>query len=497
MKKSSEKTHKNSRIPKIAILGGIFLALALILYGVTGESMTTYYYEPEGDIELVSVTPDNIDGVSCDTTIVLEWTHPVSSDLIDSVKIRPSARGEWFVSGNYLMFTPQQLASGEYYTVTIPKGTVLTENGDTLEKSVFFSFETEDADLRIPDTKAFDVDGRAFTFSKEESVVIPVVSTEDDSVDVTVYRADDSEAFIDTFGELFSYPSWAHLSVDRFEGDLKGFDKVSETEMGLHWKNGYSCVDLGSLTQGQYLVRLSSGKEQRDIAVTVSSVDVGIVAENGTIALWSHKNGKANDGAEVTFDGETYTLDENGFVSVPCTLSSWSAYRDPASLAMILSDGESEYVHFLSVDDLNTDVYGELILSKTDILRGDDILVSGTLFTEYGSAVNGKATLELISSAETVSSTSVRVENGFFSCPVEELYPADGTYTYVLKYRNEVISTETLVVGEESHELVLTVEKSDDTVGDGDTVTFDVSLCDLRGKPVSDAVISVNGASEV
>lgn len=498
MKEASAKKRVRSPLPIIAALVCLFLGIVLVIYSVTGESMITYYYETDEDIRLVSVSPSGIDGVSCDTTVVIEWNHPVSAELIDAVTIRPSARGEWYVSGNFLMFTPQQLAAGEYYTVTIPKGTVLNDRGDTLQESIFFAFETEDADMRIPDTEAFDADGRFFRFSDNESVAIPVSLTgRDEIVDVTVYRADDTDAFIDTFADLNVYPSWAHLSIDRYHGNDKGFDKISETSLGVRDNNGETCVDLGSLPEGQYLVRLECGKDRRDVAVTVNSADAGVFVEDGALAFWSHKDGKPNDGAEIVFNGETYTLDENGFVSVPCKLTAFSAYRDPSSLAVIVNDADGSFVRFISSEELEQDCNGELILSRPHMVGGESLLISGSVFTESGLPVNGRAELRLVSSVETVWSETVPLENGCFSISREELYLTEGSYHVILCYDQKEIAAETLTVGTDDHELILFVEKSDDTVSPGDTVTYKAYVRDLKGKPVTDALVSLNGEAGV
>lgn len=498
MKKGSEKQRKKYRIPLFAAVCVVFLIAATILYGVTGENMVTYYYETDGAIELVSVSPSQIDGVSQDATIVLEWSRPVTAELADAVRLSPSARGEWFVSGNYLMFTPRQFAAGTYYSVTIPKGTILTEDGETLEETVFFSFETEDPNLRLPSAEAFSVDGRGFVFAEDENAVLPVnIVGESAVVDVAVYRAADSDAFINAFAEWFSYPSWASLSLAGYQGDERGFDKVSESEMAVRGGSELHYVDLGSLPEGQYLVRIAAEDSSYDVPVTVSSVDVGMVYEDHAVALWSHIEGQPYAEAEVSFGGKTYVADEKGFAAFPCTLTASGIHRDPAALAVTVSGEKGELVYFLSADDLEERYDSDLIVNDKLLESGDSLTASGAIFTENGLGVNGTAVLRLESAADTVSEKKVRVENGYFTAEWSELSLTAGEYDLKLYYGCRELETEFLRMGSDSYELELTVEKSADTVENGHSVRYDVQVTDKNGEPVTDALVSMNGESGV
>lgn len=148
MEEKPVKKQKKYGIPFIAVLCLLFLIAAIVLYFVTGEKYVSYYYEDDSELTLVSASPSAAGGVSQDSAIVLEWNRPVSIDVADEVTLTPSARGKWTVSGNQLIFTPQQLAAGTYYTVSIPKGTRLNQRGDMLDEDIFFSFETEIASSR-------------------------------------------------------------------------------------------------------------------------------------------------------------------------------------------------------------------------------------------------------------------------------------------------------------------------------------------------------------
>lgn len=498
MKKGSEKQRKKYRIPLFAAACIVFLIVVSVLYSITGERMVTYYYETQGELALISVSPSRTDGVSQDATIVLEWNRSVSPELADAVTLSPSVRGEWFVSGNYLMFTPRQFAAGTYYSVTIPKGTMVTEDGEELKEAVFFSFETEDPNLRLPSVEAFAVDGRGFVFSEKEAVAIPVTMVgEKNTVEVALYRGESSEAFIDAFAELFSYPAWATLSIARYRGEEKGFERVSDSELAVRRGNDGSYVDLGSLPRGQYLVRITAGEISCDVPLTVSPVDIGVVSEDRSIGLWSHVDGQPYADTEVLFGGKTYTTDDRGFVSLPCTLTARSLRRDPSALALTIRGEKGDMVYFLTADDLEESYDGALLVTDKLLASGGFPSVGGTVFTENGIAVNGRGVLRLESAADTVGEKKVRIENGCFRTEWDDLSLVDGDYTLKLFYDGREIASESFRVGEDSDELVLAVEKSEDTVESGHSVRYDVTVTDRSGAPVTDAVVSMNGENGV
>ena len=500
MEKKSENKQRKYGIPLIAVLCLLFLIAAIVLYFVTGEEYVSYYYEDDSELTLVSASPSDAGGVSQDSAIVLEWNRPVSIDAADEVSLTPSARGKWSVSGNQLIFTPQQLAAGTYYTVSVPKGTRLNQRGDVLEEDVFFSFETEDPDMRVPADNAFSVDGRSFVFSDEETVSIPVSLLDDKNrtVEVSVYRAEDAKAFTKAFSELFAYPSWAELSIGRFCAEERNFNKVLTSEMAVRTNERSSFVNLGSLPEGQYLVRLSAADCSYDAAVTVSGLRLGIVSDHGVLSLWATKSGTAEPIADgkITVKGTAVKTDENGFASMDCAFTQKEIHEDPSVLAVTLSDGSREIVSFLTADEAAVVYDGDLFLDHTKLKRGDTLKAFGSVFSKGGVSAEGTAMLLFCSSVGILETAEVTLENGYFSYEWENLSLAGGEYRIVLFHDGASLATDTVSVIEKSDELILKVTPGNDSILSGETLTYRVSVTDRKGQPVSDAVVSLNGEDE-
>lgn len=499
MEKSSVKKQKKYGIPFIGIACILFLIAAFVLYFVTADDHVSYYYEDNSELTLVSASPAGSGGVSQDRSIVLEWNRPVSLDLADDITIHPSARGKWSVSGNQLIFTPQQLAAGTYYTVFVPRGKQLNERGDILKEDVFFSFETEDPELRLPDQTAFSVVGRSFTFTPEESALIPVslIDEKNRTVEVSLFRAESSEAFIDAFAEVFAYPSWAELSIADYRVSERNFNEIFSRNITVQSGDGVSAVDLGVLPEGQYLAELSADGSRYDVAVTVSDVSLGMVCDHGVFSAWGRYGDEPYADAEIQIRGKGRNLDENGFISVPYTYDLRKIDEDPASLGVTVAGKKEDVVFFLTADDVAPVYDGDLFLDRKQLSDGGSLMASGAVFSESGVPVNDDATLLLCSEVGIVESVDVSLENGFFSHQWEALSLTAGEYRLVLLYHGKTLASDTVTVGKDDHELRLYVSKSADRVLRGESVTYRAYLCDAAGQPVTDAVISMNGEDGV
>ena len=232
VKRSKEKKRRYSFL-LICAVGIVFFTAIFAMYHFSAVDSATYFAEDDADLALVSVSPWNEAGVSVGSQIVIEWNHAVSAEAGNAVEITPSLRGDWSAAGNRLIFTPQQLAAGTYYTVYLPRGTTLNHQGDILDEELAFSFETEDTSLRIPDTESFSVGSNQYHFFSNDLIAIPVscIGEDDFDVDVSVYRAEDTRGYITAFSKLFTYPSWAQLTVEKFKASLRNFEQISESAM--------------------------------------------------------------------------------------------------------------------------------------------------------------------------------------------------------------------------------------------------------------------------
>ncbi len=468
----------------------LLLVIAALLYFASDEENGAYYFEEDAPMTLISASPADLGGVSQDETIVLEWNHPVSAAAIDDIKIYPSARGNWRFIGNKLIFTPQKLAAGTYYSVTIPKNTVMNENGDRLDEAVFFAFETEDPSLRYPVSETFALEKRLYAFSEMDRISVPLAFAGNigDTVSVEIDKAESADDFIRSFGRLFSYPSWAKLSIGTFLASEKNFKKVFEGDLSVIEANGSSRIDLGSLPVGQYLIKISYAGKKQEAALTVSNVDAFTLCEQGSLAVWCHENGAVNEDLTISVGEKEYDVDERGFVSVPYAYDAYAVYHNPALLAVKVA-GKTEHVAFLDMDDVNRDYRAELFCDKDFVMRGDSINLSGFLTTKSGYSVNDRAKVDLCSSAGVIKSFDVDVKDGVFSLTEEDIALSDGIYRFVLVYEGEKIASVSLNVDQDGNDLHLLIS-ADDEVSVGDSIRYTASLLDADGNPVGSGFIT-------
>lgn len=497
IKAALEKKRKYSFLLIIAVCV-LFLSLLFVTYRFSAVRTAAYFVADSGDMALLSASPCNKSGVSEDSPIVITWNHEVSVNAAEEAEITPSVRGTWSTYGNKLVFTPQHLAAGTYYTVFIPAGTTLNSNGDVLKDDVCFSFETENSDLRIPDTKSFSVGSSQYNFSEKDSVAIPVscIAASDFDVNVTVYRAENSDAFIHSLAGLFVYPDWAQLSIGQYQGSLRNFHQISETAMAVQQVNNTSAVVLGSLPAGQYLVRMSAAGSSYDVAVTVSDMDCTSFYDGSNLNLWCHQSGDSVAGGSVRIDGKKYALDANGFVALPYTVDPEAIARDPSLLAVTVFSGDNaeEYVYFVSMDQLNVSYRATMALNKTNFVPGDDLTVSGAIDTAWGGFDDDGVTLALCSGDNVLETKTVKTENGCFSYTWDALTLADGDYRVKLLYQGESWAEDAFQVDTVGAELKLAVSASAEAISDGGSVSYTVTVEDSRGATVENAVVALNNA---
>ncbi len=494
VKRSKEKKRNHSFLLIIAV-GIVFFTAIFAMYHFSAEDSATYFAEDDGDLALVSVSPWNEAGVSEDSQIVIEWNHAVNAEVGNAVEITPSLRGDWSAAGNRLIFTPQRLAAGTYYTVFLPRGTSLNYQGDILSEDLAFSFETEDTSLRIPDTESFSVGGYQYHFFSDDLIAIPVscIGEDDFDVDVSVYRAEDTAGYIAAFAKLFTYPSWARLTVEKFRASLRNFEQISESAMTVQMENGTPCVVLGSLPRGAYLVRMTAANSSYDLAVTVGDMDQTVFYDGKNLNLWCHQKDVRLSEGSVQVAGRRYDLDENGFVSIPFTASPKNIARVPSQLGITISSGQEEAVYFVAADDLKSSYRATLIVDQTTLKAAADLTVSGCIAVRNGVFADDEVTLTLTSASGVLDTVETQTEDGCFSYTWEALNLPVGDYRVNLIYDGENQAGAGFSRVTDKEELYLVAEGDVAAVESGGRVTYTVTVLDRYGETVDNAVVTMNG----
>lgn len=491
MSENKHKIPKKYGIPLFITFLILLLCAGLAIYKTLSEAEEQYYYVSSGEVELVSVSPQNESGIATDSQIIIEWNRPVDESLCEKVELDPSARGNWFVYGNYLIFEPQTLAPGTYYTVSIPAGTTLVKGVSTLKDDLFFAFETENPALRFPNHESLSFGARSYSFAADEEVNIPFSAFGDskDKLQVTVYQAAETKTYIKALAGLFAYPAWAELSIADFKADTKGFKTLSESEAEME-SNGLS---LGTLAPGNYLVRVKGDKISRDIAVTVGDFDYHQTYDNGQLLTWCHQDGKALADAAVTCGEARENTDAFGFAALKTDLTPKQAAENPQLLASVINNGKTETVAFLGAEALAPVYRGILALNQKQGGDFSALKTQGSLFTQGGAPVNGDAELRLISNRNTVKKSSVAVENGYFAYQWEDLALVDGTYGVALYYDGAYVAQDSFTVARTAKELLITASADKSAVVSGQSVRYTVHVYNSAGEPVSEGKVLLNG----
>ncbi|MDO4542314.1 MAG: Ig-like domain-containing protein, partial [Bacillota bacterium] len=253
------------------------------------------------ELKVVSCSLDGLSGVSQGEELVITYNQLVSLKAAEDIKISPLIKGEWRAVDDRLIFSPaNRWEAGTYYTVSIDNTGVIGDMDKKLAYPVGFSFETQDSALRIPAKATFSVDKRQYFFNSDEDIVLEAGYSDlngnvNAAVSVKVWKFANSGDFVDTFGPLFSLPSWAHVSRSKFTGDTDGLEYIGKRDIPL--VNGK--LEYSKLPAGQYLFRLVVGGAACDVAVTVDDVSLYTVLSGDDLYLWANRGQEPLVGAKV------------------------------------------------------------------------------------------------------------------------------------------------------------------------------------------------------
>lgn len=487
---------KKIKLALVLLAAALFVTGGVLMYLGSADEHEPYCCAEKGPVTLLSVSPSEESGVSLHREIVLEWSGLLAEDAAEDIVISPAVRGSWEVEGTRMVFTPQEYAAAELYTVTVPGGTVLTEDGQKVKENLCFSFETADVSRRIPAKEIFSVSGRSFRFSADETISVPVILLSDtDEISVSVYRCEDTAKYIKAFSPLFYLPSWAETSIADFRCSERSFELISESSCAVRKKDGKGHVEIGSLNDGCYLLRMTAAGVTRDVSLCVSPLSVSCCLDSGFLSLYLTENGIPVQGASVDAGGKTAEF-ADGFVSVPYTETVASLQKDNTPLGLAVSRGEDKTVVFLNREDLCPVCKGMIFADTSALEREGKAVFSGKITSGAGVPFSGTVSVTLRSGNGILFTENIPADQGSFTLEKDSMSLLPGDYIAVLSVNGCTVDSCPFTVEEDNSTLLMTVDSAEDTVRDGRAAVRTVKVTTLSGEPVTDAVVYADGMSE-
>jgi gliding motility-associated-like protein len=462
---------------------------------VTDENGQVTLELPNGEYDY-TVTIDGYDdftgtitvgGEDMDETITMTTeTHTISITVVDEngdpiEGATVTINGEEYVTDENGQVT-LELPNGEYdYTVTIDgyddfTGTI-TMGGEDVDEIVTMTTETHTITITVLDENDDPIAGAIVTINGETYTTDEngqvTVTLPDGTYNYTVVadgyhnnggtitvNGEDVEETVNMVPETEPTYTITITVVDENGDPIEG---ATVTINGVTYttdENGQVTVTLPDGTYNYTVVADGYHNNGGTIIVDGEDVDetITMITETHTITITVvDENGDPIEGATVTINGETYTTDENGQVTVTLPDGTYNytvvaeGYHNNGGTITVEGDDVDEIVTMTTETHTITitvvDENGDPIAGATVTINGED----------YVTDENGQVTIEL----------------------------PDGEYDYTVTANGYEDFTGTITVDDENVDETITMIT--------ETHTITITVLDENGDPIAGAIVTING----
>lgn len=252
----------------------------------------SWAYQVKAPFQIISTHPRD-EGTSVPVNSGIEITFN-RENFINPEKyflIEPAVKGTFEISGNTLIFLPEELDSATVYTVTIKKGLVVQGSDEVLSEDYVFRFETG--------LKAYEGRGPYFDFQNDFIEFIPgyqpTFKVFSDNIDVSqlefnLYKFSNVDEFLSSYQKSRQwFLGWAYY-YRRQASSL--YQPESETKI-ISFKPevikvGYEeFIEIPQvLEQGYYLIDAKIGEKHRQAWLQITSLSHYFSITNNQSLLW-------------------------------------------------------------------------------------------------------------------------------------------------------------------------------------------------------------------
>lgn len=266
--------------------------------------------------------------------IEVTFTDEHFTDAEDFFQIEPAVKGRFERHRKTLVFIPEKLSPKTLYTVTMKAGVSVEGSGDILMSDKMFRFETA-AEEFSSENKSLDISSNWYSgmaiyqFGLGATPAFSVVASgfETSSINVSVYRFSDEDAYLSALRFEGSIPSWTRYARSVMKMDDRGLEKVSSFQSNLE-SSGWSQYFLfpEPLPEGEYFVVIESDGAKAHGFFQVTDMSTYSAVSDTETLVWANRVGKTGApikgaSAEIV-SGEKReslfgTTDGNGLLSAP------------------------------------------------------------------------------------------------------------------------------------------------------------------------------------
>jgi len=294
---------------------------------LTGSHPLKWAFQTKGEFKVNGTLPrDKSTGVPTNSGIEITFSHGKFEDIDKFFEISPETKGRFEKHKKTAVFVPDSLDPGTIYTVKLKKGLKLADSDVSLAEDLVFQFETQDPAQHNQNKEYFEFFTNTMEFESSTSPVIPLGYYRSDGdtapeLEFTLYKYQDSKAYIESIQEREKVPYWAYFSRSQYLAKTKDLAEVRSFTAILRGYNGENFLEFPeALAPGYYLGEVKLGTIVRQIWLQVSNLAVYTsVGENKTL-VWVNNlaDGKPAVNASVILPGseEAFTNDK-GLAEIP------------------------------------------------------------------------------------------------------------------------------------------------------------------------------------
>ena len=288
---ADDADHAVTLVPKGALLPGVVYRFALS--GSSGELVDTWAFQAHQPLRVVQTLPANEQtDVPLDTGIEVTFDQDGVGEVASHVTIDPPTPGRFEAHGRTVAFVPDRpLTAKTLYTVTMTKGVLVPDTGETSQVDTRFAFETG-ATTGATDEPVLGFTDDVIESATAERQVLGFWILGDETrapttMKVEVFKLADVSAGIDAFRTIRTRPEWARWST-RGLVDTSGLTHAITFVAPLNSLNEARWIELPErLPAGWYLVQLDAARPSQAV-LQVTDLAAYLAVSTTRTLVWAN-----------------------------------------------------------------------------------------------------------------------------------------------------------------------------------------------------------------
>ena len=479
--------------------------------------VATFVYQTVSKFSILGYLPNKQStDVPINTGIEVYFSNSDITNFKESFSISPNVKGRFEVHDNAYVFVP--LATLKYktvYTVSIEGGLIKNSDGQTIEETTTFSFETTTKTSENVNYKYkgyINFEKLMYEYPSNNVVSIPYyMNMPEDKMsvqlDIDVFKFSDGQQMIEYIDNILKRPYWSMYNSDSNNIDTSKLKNILSFQnmIKYSYETNKFILDIPEqLERGMYLVKLNWEHGQSYVVIQVTDLSAYVLDDESNTYVWVH-NLIIKESANAKVNG--VSTDNNGLAIV--------SNEDIKDNVIKISNDTNETYVFKNPYYYNSyNNYWSVLTTDRNLYKPTDkISFFGFVAPRDGNLNDNKVIVEInrgyyyyffdfarptnycippypMNELPLVSYETT-LNNGFYEGNIALPALAEGYYTLTIKYKGKQISNKYFNVEEyKKPTMKISITPDKKAVFADERVQFTVNTSFFEGTPVSNLDIS-------